>query len=131
MKRANIIRIYTDKTRLRGFKSHNFSDVAFIDITSPPTPLLNKERGDKAQLCRGEVIICNLVLVLFWVVKRANRIRVYTDKTRLRGFKSHNFLLVHVGGLCLYSQASALDGFPGLKHLAREFYSLGLNSSIK
>jgi hypothetical protein len=30
--------------------------------TGSPTPLLNKERGDKAQLCRGEVMIRNLVL---------------------------------------------------------------------
>jgi hypothetical protein len=36
-----------------------------MTYTSPPTPLLNKERGDKAQLCRGEVMIPNLVLRIF------------------------------------------------------------------
>jgi hypothetical protein len=30
--------------------------VKYISRTSPPTPLLAKERGDKAQLYRGEVI---------------------------------------------------------------------------
>jgi len=28
--------------------------------TSPPTPLLSKERGDKAQLYRGEVLCTSL-----------------------------------------------------------------------
>jgi hypothetical protein len=50
VKRGNRIRVYTDKTRdSAGLKATMFSDVAFIDITSPPTPLLVKERGDKAK----------------------------------------------------------------------------------
>ncbi|MEH1789972.1 MAG: hypothetical protein V7L23_31510 [Nostoc sp.] len=36
--------------------------------------------------------------------KSAVRNRVYTDKTRLRGFESLNFPLVRAGGLCLCSR---------------------------
>ncbi|WP_292793661.1 hypothetical protein, partial [Nostoc sp. NMS7] len=34
----------------------------------------------------------------------------YTGKTHLRGLKTFDFFLVHGGGLCLYSQASAGTG---------------------
>ncbi len=56
----------------------------------------------------------------------ANIIRIYIDKTHVReacalaqgGFK---IIEVHAGGLCLYSQASALRGLRALKHLACDF----------
>jgi hypothetical protein len=38
------------------------------------------------------------------VVALANRIRGYTSKTRLRGFKNADFSLVREGGLCLCSR---------------------------
>jgi len=46
--------------------------------------------------------------------KSAVRNRVYTDKTRLRGFESLNFPLVRAGELCLCS---------------REFHSLRLGAT--
>ncbi|QSJ17854.1 hypothetical protein JYQ62_03015 [Nostoc sp. UHCC 0702] len=55
------------------------------------------------------------------IFHQAIKNRGYTDKTRLRGFQTLDFVLVRVGGLCLYSQATALGGFADLKHVARDF----------
>ena len=54
--------------------------------------------------------------------KSAVRNRVYTDKTRVGGFKTLNFPLVRVGGL-------PFGNAKGERLCSREFYSLGLGAT--
>ncbi|MCC5640569.1 hypothetical protein LC593_33015 [Nostoc sp. CHAB 5844] len=59
---------------------------------------------------------------------QATEVAATWTKPACAGFKALILRAFRVGGLRLYSQATALGGFPDLKQVVREFHSSGLGA---